>query len=253
MKKTILILGMVMLLVLVNTTYAFADAITYDMEPAGYYVYVATPDGGLNMRYGPGTDYSKVMEERIPDNVRLYIGYVSGNWGYTSYNGNEGWVALKQTTTEPPAPETPQPEAAGYYVYVATPDGGLNLRQGPGTDHAKVMEDRIPDNVRLYIESVSQGWGYTSYNGNTGWVALNQTTTNPPAAPADEQTATPADESQVTEPPAVDTDAAHTPTEDAEVVNNAMLNQLVLAGILVVLVIIIAILTVIIINLKSKR
>lgn len=108
MKKIALVLGVVLLLV-GNVTVAFADAASYDIEPADYYVYVATPDGGLNMRYGPGTEYDKVMPERIPDNVRLYIKYKSGNWGYTAYNGNDGWVALRQTTTTPPAQPTTQP------------------------------------------------------------------------------------------------------------------------------------------------
>lgn len=106
MKKIILFLNVMLILLLGTGTAALADAITYDMEEAGYYVYVATPDGGLNMRYGPGTEYDRVMNYRIPDGVKLYIGYTSGNWGLTSYDGNEGWVALKQTTTTPPAPKT---------------------------------------------------------------------------------------------------------------------------------------------------
>lgn len=111
MKKTILLLGVIVTLLFCNVTNAFADAISYDMEKAGYYVYVATPDGGLNIRSGPGTEYNRVMEGRIPDGVRLYIEYVSGNWGLTSYNGTQGWVALKQTTTAPPQVQvTPEPE-----------------------------------------------------------------------------------------------------------------------------------------------
>lgn len=110
MKKMMLILNVMLILLLGTGTVALADAIAYDMEEAGYYVYVATPDGGLNMRHGPGTEYERVMNYRIPDGVKLYIGYTSGNWGLTSYNGNDGWVALNQTTKTPPAPKkTPVP------------------------------------------------------------------------------------------------------------------------------------------------
>lgn len=105
MKRTIII-GMIIVLLLSNTIGVFADAASYDMEKAGYYVYVATPDGGLNIRSGPGTEYDRIMEGRIPDGVRLYIEYVSGTWGLTSYNGNHGWVALKQTTPNPPVVPT---------------------------------------------------------------------------------------------------------------------------------------------------
>lgn len=119
MKKSISIISIILLLLTIFALPSFADAMAYDVEEADYYVYVATPDGGLNMRYGPGTDYDKVMEGRIPDGVELYISLVSGNWGYTSYNGYEGWVALKQTSKTPPvsqpentpsATPTPQPD-----------------------------------------------------------------------------------------------------------------------------------------------
>lgn len=98
-------LPLVLLLILVfgNMQSAFADAVLYDMEPAGYHVYVATPDGGLNMRHGPGSGYSKVMQKRIPDNEKLYIEYISGKWGFTTFEGNNGWVYLPQTTTTKPS------------------------------------------------------------------------------------------------------------------------------------------------------
>ena len=113
MKKIMMILNVMLILMLGTGTVVFADAIAYDIEEAGYYVYVATPDGGLNMRHGPGTEYDRVMNYRIPDGVKLYIGYTSDNWGLTTYDGNKGWVALKQTTTTPPAPKkTPNPTVA---------------------------------------------------------------------------------------------------------------------------------------------
>ena len=46
---------------------AFADAIVFPDESVNvdYYVYVTTPDGGLNLREGPGVDYSIITT--IPD------------------------------------------------------------------------------------------------------------------------------------------------------------------------------------------
>lgn len=193
MKKIFLILSLMLILITGSNVTAFADAITYDMEEAGYYVYVATPDGGLNMRHGPGTDYAKVMDERIPDGVRLYIGYTSDNWGYTSYNGNDGWVALRQTSTTPPETES-----------VKTPSAGQPSVKDEELQHA--------DN------------------------------TNPPETEV-------ADENSDKEIPEVQTNNS----EDAEIVKDAMVGQIVLIAVLVVFVIIIAVLIVIIINLKSKR
>ncbi|MBQ1252369.1 MAG: SH3 domain-containing protein, partial [Firmicutes bacterium] len=62
-----------------------------------------------------------------------------------------------------------------YSVYVATPDGGVNLREAPTTDAYIITT--IPDFVQLQITMEStngNGWGYTCYNGDYGWVALSQ-------------------------------------------------------------------------------
>lgn len=103
MKKFFTI-GMVIMLLFLTVVPAFADAASYPMEPADFYVYVATPDGGLNIRSGPDDKtYPTIMDGRIPDGVRLHITITSGNWGFTEYNGYRGWVALKQTSETPPA------------------------------------------------------------------------------------------------------------------------------------------------------
>ena len=100
--KKFLTFGIVIMLLFLTIVPAFADAASFPMEPADFYVYVATPDGGLNLRDGPDVKYAKVMDGTIPDGVRLYIKYTSGNWGLTEYNGYSGWVALKQTSDTPP-------------------------------------------------------------------------------------------------------------------------------------------------------
>lgn len=102
MKKFITI-GMVIMLLFLTIVPAFADAASYPMEPADFYVYVATPDGGLNFRNGPGVEYKTIIDYRIPDGVRLHITATSDNWGLTEYDGKWGWVALKQTSDTPPA------------------------------------------------------------------------------------------------------------------------------------------------------
>ena len=49
----------------------------------------------------------------------------------------------------------------------------MNLRVEPTTEAAILCT--IPDFVCLHITmETSNGWGYTDYNGNYGWVALNQ-------------------------------------------------------------------------------
>ncbi len=178
MKKLIAIISMVFVLCIGNAASVYADAAAYDIENAGYYVYVKASDGGVNFRSGPSVNYGKVMSGMIPNNTKLYISHISGKWGYTSYNGYDGWVALSETSTS-----APKQYSADYYVYVNASDGGVNFRSGPSVGYGKVMSGMIPNGTRLYISSVSGNWGYTSYNGYVGWIALSQTTSTLPSQP----------------------------------------------------------------------
>lgn len=82
---------------------------------ASYDIYVNAKDGiGLNLRTGPGTEYSKVRSQPIPMYTRLSISQTQDSaaglpWGYTSYEGDSGWVCLVETTTYDPTPTTPAP------------------------------------------------------------------------------------------------------------------------------------------------
>jgi uncharacterized protein YraI len=179
---------MSILTVCANISSVFADAVDYDVQQADFYVYVATPDGGLNMRYGPGAEYDKVTENRIPDGVRLYITLTSGHWGYTSYNGNRGWVTLKQTSSTPPSTPKPTPIPTPEPTVVPTP---------------------VPQQT----------------------VA----------------TVTP----QITATPSAQTE--QTEAEETTVANTALRSEFLLVAILVLFIVIIALLIVIIINIKSRK
>ena len=64
-------------------------------------------------------------------------------------------------------------EECNYDAYVSTVDGGVNLRVEPTTEAAILCT--IPDFVCLHITmETSNGWGFTEYNGDYGWVALSQ-------------------------------------------------------------------------------
>ena len=263
MKKfiTVLMVGVFLFLGMIP---AFADAAAWDEKPVDYYVYVTTPDGGLNFRHGPGVEYAKVFEERIPDGVKLHIVSESGNWGWTKYNGYYGWVALKQTTkVQPTTKNETTTKTVDYYVYVSTPDGGLNFREGPGVDYAKVIEERIPDGVKLHIVTESGDWGMTKYNGYYGWVALKQTTkaqptTKPVTTTETVETTTLAAETSVavTENTTESTMLATTATTEAinntETDNSNAGNMMfLLIGVILVLVVVIAVLLIFIVNKKK--
>lgn len=151
----------------------FADAAIYDynygtVTDCSYDVYVATVDGGVNLREAPTTESAIICT--IPDFVQLHISAESsaGNgWGYTTYNGYSGWVALSQVSDHYPVSE------ASYYVSVTAADG-VNHRDGPYTSYALLAN--IPYGTELYVDATYNGWAGVGYNGLYGWIALSQVT-----------------------------------------------------------------------------
>ena len=67
-------------------------------------------------------------------------------------------------------------------VKAAAPDGGINLRDGAGVSYNVILSHMIPNGTSVEIiqetTSTSNGryWGYTTYEGRSGWVTLEQVT-----------------------------------------------------------------------------
>ncbi len=53
---------------------------------------VNTPGSTLVMRYGPSTDYDKILN--IPHGTEIAVYSQSGEWAYVSYNHKNGWVNI---------------------------------------------------------------------------------------------------------------------------------------------------------------
>ena len=98
----------------------YADAAVEDFWNTAYSVdydvTVSAPDGGVNLRYGAGVKYDKILEGMIPNGTVLHISETAKadngkEWGYTTYNGLKGWVFLGQTKVTSAA-VTPADQAA---------------------------------------------------------------------------------------------------------------------------------------------
>lgn len=189
-RKRILsgILGMFFLLM--SAVYVWGDAASVWMgegTETDYEVEVTAPDGGVNLRFGPGTEY-EILVEMIPNGTFLRISREAvasnGNsWGLTVYHGVQGWIALTQVTIKESSGNTADSidsSKVNYQVEVTAPDGGVNLRKGPGTNY-KIIEEMIPNGTMLQVteETVSlEGgkWGRVDYKYWNGWIALSQVT-----------------------------------------------------------------------------
>lgn len=171
MKKTFF-LSLLCLLLLAFSGGVLADAAVYDWEIAqdcNYDAYVSTVDGGVNLRAEPSTQAAILCS--IPDFVCLHISMESTNgWGYTSYNGDYGWVALNQLSKSYPI------KSVSMNVKVTASDG-VNLREGPYTSYDKLISSAIPKGEVLQVTGLSQNnWGQVTYQGVTGWIAMSQVT-----------------------------------------------------------------------------
>ncbi len=111
--------------------------------------------------------------------VRLYLSYASTsdkNAGGNSWWNFQGYIYLgdfsgSTSTTQ----ATTKKVTYTTGTYKTDVNDYLNMRSGAGTSYSYVTS--VPGNVTLNVTKVSTAggytWGYTSYNGKTGWVALD--------------------------------------------------------------------------------
>lgn len=153
--------------------------------------YVTTAN--LNVRQGPGIGYALVTS--IPNGTTVKATKQSGTWVHVTYNGKSGYVStgyLKQTTTAPSAPVTPNAGDGGagnasFDYVVNTPS--LNVRTSASTSSAII--GRVTAGQTLRIVQTSNGWHQIYIGNTTGFVAASYvkavpkgSTVNPTPAPS---------------------------------------------------------------------
>lgn len=144
--------------------------------------------GSINFRSGPGTDYSVI------DTIDYHMGFVvtekitrgGYTWGKTTYLGKTGYIALTsdvqllisdgtstEPTTAPTEPVSTPSETNEFYIIDS--DTGVNFRSGAGVSNSII--GFIPYNAQIRITSKTNAdgysWGYTVYNGTSGWCVLD--------------------------------------------------------------------------------
>ena len=130
---------------------------TYQTTDKDYVVSVKT---SLNVRSGPGTNYSVVKS--VKNGVEVHITKLSSNkWGYADNLG--GWVSMEYLKDKPVV------QATISNKYKVTALKGVNVRKGAGTKYAIVAA--IPKNTIVTITTKLNGWGYNpTYKG---WISMD--------------------------------------------------------------------------------
>lgn len=124
-----------------------------------------TANSGLNVRSGPGTNYSIVGGLSKGTQVTVYE--EQSNW---SKIGTNRWVCSDYlSTTKPNSGNTNNATSVNYKVKV-TAKSGLNIRTGPGTNYSIVGAYTYGTVVTISQEQ--SGWLKT----NKGWIKATYTT-----------------------------------------------------------------------------
>ncbi len=115
----------------------------------------------LNMRSGPGTDYSVILV--IPKGSSVQVISSSNGWAKITYNGKTGYASTAYLS----ATGSASPSTSSSHVY--TTIAKLNLRSGPSTNYPVLLS--IPQETVLAPIGTSNGWYKVSYGGKTGYVS----------------------------------------------------------------------------------
>ncbi len=200
----------------------------YDYNKNGkYYNYGSSPKlGAIACWSYNGGGHVAVVEE-IKNNK---ITFSNSGWGYLNFYltyadvsdpdagesqwNFQGYIYIGDFTSS----TQPATQSSTYKtgIYQTDVDDSLNMRSGAGTSFSRVVS--IPDGVKLTVNDIKEAegytWGYTTYKGKSGWVALEYCkyiselpTTKPVTQPTTKQPAT----QPTTKQP--DTQPATKPTE----------------------------------------
>ncbi|MBU1175176.1 MAG: SH3 domain-containing protein [Alphaproteobacteria bacterium] len=125
----------------------------------------------INVRSGPGLDFSIVDQLVAEEPVDRGNCNSDGTWCYIRHEGENGWVAAVFLTTTPPGRPEPPPIEQPATGEAHTATSQINVRTGPDTSFAVV--DRLDQGERVMRGQCSSDgvWCYISHDGADGWVA----------------------------------------------------------------------------------
>ena len=118
----------------------------------------------LNVRSGPGTNYSKIGT--LTKGTKVSVISENNGWSKITYNGKDAYVSssyLDNVDVNNPI----QPEDKVETKEVNT--SSLNVRSGPGTNYSKI--GTLAKGSKVDVLSESNGWSKINYNGKEGYVS----------------------------------------------------------------------------------
>ncbi len=155
----------------------------------GYYKYGSTPKLGAIAcwKYDGGGGHVAVVEKiengkitfsnSAYSGTNFYLSYADvsdSNAGGSSWWNFQGYIYIGDFTTEQTTTTQPETKPVTYKTGIYKTTDYLNMRSGAGTSNSVLCT--IPQGKQITVTNVvsdsSYNWGYTSYNGKKGWVAM---------------------------------------------------------------------------------
>ena len=104
--------------------------------------------------------------------IKCTIDQLVSYYGRTSAYTLEGliWFEDEALTEAMGGSSTPGSNSPALGIYEITYDSGMRLRSGAGTGYTTL--DVIPVGTQIYVTDINGEWGYTKFNGKSGWVCL---------------------------------------------------------------------------------
>ncbi|MDD5924252.1 MAG: SH3 domain-containing protein [Clostridia bacterium] len=140
---------------------------------------VTLTNGNLVLRSSASSSGGQVA--LVPNGTLVVITEISNGFGKTTYNGKTGWLSMSYLTfvssdtnvsTDTSTPVIPTSKTGTYKVTLTS--GNLVLRQNAVAGSTQL--ELVPNGTLVVITEISNGFGKTTYNGKTGWLAMSYLT-----------------------------------------------------------------------------
>ena len=141
-----------------------------------------SPDVGLNMRAGAGTNYSIVT--KLSKGTAVTVHSTSNGWSKITANGKQGYVSSQYLSSTKPSTgssgvtDSNESSETTSTMYV-TPDAGLNMRTGAGTNYSIIT--KLSKGTQVTVHSTSNGWSKITANGKQGYVSSQYLSSTKPS------------------------------------------------------------------------
>ena len=119
----------------------------------------------VNLRSGPGTEYSRILIMNGGAKLKVY-GTV-GEWYKVSYNGEEGYASKNYVKTEAVKAPEEKKETSSYEQWTGVANVSVNLRAEPEGDILMVLQE----GSEVTVTGEKGSWYQVQYKNYTGYAA----------------------------------------------------------------------------------